>query len=188
MAINFYGSTYQGFNFKRDNQDRLGYVTALTIGETEFTADFATLVNPEDFTEEYPAVGVISSCTWGAGDAEPIHLSFQVSTVNKNLLKGLLMKSMINTTVEIGFECWDYDHEAKVYFKTFHTGDDAVNGMVLKSGGALRIAVADDNDPSVPNPQNFTLNLSVMPASESQALQWAASSDSPQAFKWGTAG
>jgi hypothetical protein len=158
------------------------------VGDESLEADFASLVNPEDFSETYAAVGVISSCTWGAGDAEPIHFSFQVSTANKNLLKGLLMKSMINTTVEITFECWDYDHEAKVYFKAFHTGDEAVKGLVLKSGGALRIAVADDNDPSVPNPQNFTLNLSVMPASESQALQWAASSSSPQAFKWGTAG
>lgn len=185
MGVNFDGSMYQGFNFKKDTQDPVGYLINLKIGTQDLAQSFTDLVDPEDFSKKVKGVGVVTSCNWGGGLAEPINLTFQVHTKNQQALMVLVNSDLSNTEVEIAFDLYTYDNVKKKYFKCFHTDGKKVKGMVFKSGGQLALNVSQYPDGSVPNPENFASAIGVMPAEDAQTLQWAASVDAKKALPWG---
>lgn len=187
MAENSYGcSVYQGFNFQKDSQDKIGHIVALSIGGNAITADL-TVTDPTsaNMSGTVKVVGVVSGIQWGGGYADPIQFSCQVSTTSKNSLATLQHQSMSNTEVEVQFNIYDYDPDAKVYFKCFHTNDASVKGLVAKSGGSLEINITMDQSMEVVNPKNYSFYMGVMPQPTAQDILMAVSNTSKFAKKWG---
>lgn len=56
-----------GFNFKRDIQNALGHLKAVTIGQEAIEANME-VISPET-GDKVNVVGIISDLSWGGGDA-----------------------------------------------------------------------------------------------------------------------
>lgn len=187
MAVNSYNcSVYQGLNFQKDGQDLVGHIVALKIGTSQLAADLSvTDPTSANMATYVKVVGVVSSIFWNGGYADPIQFSCQVSTTNKNTIATLQHQSMQNTEVDINFNIYDYDPDAKVYYKCFNTNDAAVKGLVQKSGGELQMNVSMDQATEVVNPKNYTFFMGVMPQPTAQDIMMAVSNSAKFAKKWG---
>ncbi|MEM9491516.1 MAG: hypothetical protein AAGC55_20395, partial [Myxococcota bacterium] len=85
MRDTFSMSVEQGYNFKKDGQEPMGFITALKIATTTITAD-QELVEPEA-QAKLKAVAVMDSLTWGE-PTTPMQFSGRVSITNMQKLKG----------------------------------------------------------------------------------------------------
>jgi hypothetical protein len=185
MAANSYScSVKQGFNFEKDSQVLVGHLTYLKIGDKEFAADL-NVANPEDNTTTVKVVGVISNIHWNGGYAEPISINSQISNANKTAAGVLVHTNLANTEVLYKFNVYDFDPKEKKYYKAFHTNDEQLKGLILKSGGDLALQIATDEGYEVPSPKNFALYIGVMPQDLDQAVQVAVSVNDKFAKKWG---
>jgi len=189
MAVNSYScSVYQGFNFQKDGQDIVGHIVALKVGTSQLSADLSvTDPTSANMATYVKVVGVVSSIFWNGGYADPIQFNCQVSTTNKNTLATLQHQSMANTEIELNFNIYDYDPDAKLYFKAFHTNDAAVKGLVMKEGGELQMNISMDQSMDIVNPKNYSFFLGVMPQPQSQDIMMAVSNSAKFAKKWGVA-
>lgn len=189
MASNSYNcSTYQGFNFQKDSQDLVGHIVALKVGTSQLSADLSvTDPTSANMATYVKVVGVVSSIYWNGGYADPIQFNCQVSTTNKNTLATLQHQSMANTEIELKFNIYDYDPDAKVYFKAFHTNDAAVKGLIMKAGGDLQMNISMDQSMEIVNPKNYAFFLGAMPQPQSQDIMMAVSNTAKFAKKWGVA-
>ena len=79
---------YQGYNFKRDKQTPVGFITKLKIGETEIKAD-QTCKDPTASTTDMKVVSVLNNILWGTGVTDAVYLSGQVSITNKQNIAAL---------------------------------------------------------------------------------------------------
>ena len=175
----------QAYNFQKDSQVCIGHINKLKIGDKQFDVD-QKVKNPID-QSDMKVMGVLSAVTWNGGKAEPVEFSAQVSTANKTNLKALVHGTLSKTDVEVVFTTYDYDLKAKVYYKSFHCNDEALKGLINKTGGALQIQIADNPDSQVVSPANYTLTLSVMPQDLAQALHLGFANDMKTAVEWGVA-
>lgn len=177
----------QGFNFQKDAQCLVGHINSLKIGDKEFDKDLAvsdpTKINDENSTVK--VVGVVSSIYWEGGYANPIQLSCQISTANKQEAIVLQHTKLSNTNVEFAFTIYDYDPVKKTFYKAFHSNDAALKGLVEKNGGDLAIAVDQHESRQVVSPLNFGLFLGVMPKEEEQDVHVAVSETGKFVKKWG---
>jgi hypothetical protein len=189
MAGNSYNcSVYQGFNFQKDSQDLVGHIVSVKVGTSDLSADLSvTDPTSANMATYVKVVGVVSSIYWNGGYADPLQFSCQVSTTNKNTLATLQHQSMSNTEVEVKFNIYDYDPDAKVYFKCFHSNDAVVKGLIMKSGGELQLSISMDQSMEIVNPKNYTFFLGVMPQPQSQDIMMAVSNTAKFAKKWGVA-
>jgi hypothetical protein len=184
--LNYSCDVSQAYNFSNDVQIKVGHIVSCTIGDEELESDMK-VQDPEDTGGEKISVfGVVSAMYWGGGYADPIQFSCQVSNPNKVKLAQLLQGATLsNTGVKFKFNIYDYDFDAKVYYKCFHTDDNELEGLIQKSGGQLSIAIDMDQNMQVVSPKNFSFSLGVMPEDKEQELTLAFSSDSPVALQWG---
>lgn len=183
--INIACTVGQGFNFQKDQQDAVGHITALKIGDTELAADLS-VTNPEEISGgKVPVVGVMSSIYWGGGFAESISFSCQVSIANKTEVAGMLFASLSNTNVEFQFNVYKFDPVEKKYFKAFHSAETSLLGLIQKEGGDLVLQMSEEAGYEVANPLNFDLTMGVNPQETSQDLHIALSVSSKQALSWG---
>ena len=189
MAANSYNcSVYQGFSFQKDGQDLVGHIVALTVGTSPVTADLSvTDPTSSDMKSYVKVVGIVSSIFWNGGYADPIQFNCQVSTASKNYLATLQHQSLSNTDVEVNFNIYDYDPDAKLYFKAFHTNDATVKGLIMKSGGELQMNINMEQSMEVVNPKNYSFFIGVMPQAISQDIQLAVSNTDKFVKKWGVA-
>lgn len=179
-------SVSQGFDFQKDSQELIGHLNYLKIGDTEMASDL-NVTDPIDISSYVKVAGVMSSIYWNGGYAEPITLSAQVSTDNKNKLASLLHNSMANTDVEFQFTVYDYDPKTKAYFKAFHTNGVKLKGLVLKQGGELAMNISMDLSSEVVWPKNYTFQLGVMPQDQAMEIHLAFSSTDKLVKPWGVA-
>lgn len=177
-------SVSQAFNFQKDAQDTVGHITALKIGTQQFNANLE-VTDPLDFTKTVKVVGVLSSIAWEGGFAEPIAFSCQIGVVNKNIAALLTHKDLSNTEVLVKYNVYDFDPKEKVYYKSFHSNDTELKGLIMKSGSALNIAVSEQASSEVPNPLNYTFSLGIMPQQTAQDVHIAVSSTDKLVKKWG---
>src|SRR5262249_40930748 len=110
---------YQGYNFKKDRQTVVGFLTKLTIGEVEITAD-TTCKDPTNPTDDLAVVAVCSDVLWELGVTDAVYFTGQVSVYNRQNIMDLVINTLTNIEVVYQFTVYDYDPVAKVYFKTFH--------------------------------------------------------------------
>lgn len=177
-------SIRQGFNFEKDAQILVGHLDYLKIGDKELNADFR-ITDPEDVSNLKHVVGVLSSIYWKGGYADPVQLSAQVSTDNKNTIATMLHKTMFNTEVEFSFTVYDYDPKQKAYYKAFHSDNVKLKGLVLKSGGELAMHIDMDQSMEVVSPKNYVFTLGVMPQDIKQEIHLAVSVNDKFVKQWG---
>ena len=177
---------YQGFNFKKDKQNSVGYITKLKLGDIELSADQETIKDPEqpDKALANKVVGVLNHYLWETGTTDAMYLAAQVSTANKQTLSAALMGTWANIQVEFQYTVYEYDPLAKKYFKSNYT-DAALKGLLEKSGDDLNLSVADDESREVQSPKNFVCQVGIKPQTQEQTVNMATGSGKNLVKQWG---
>jgi hypothetical protein len=176
---------YQGFNFKKDKQAPVGFITKLTLGALEMKADQETVMDPENPTKALDGgvVGVLNHYLWETGTTDAMYMSAQVSTENKQILSAELFKDWTNMEVSFSYVIYEYDPKDKKYFVS-NRGKE-LKGILEKNGDDLNLTVADDPSNEVQSPKNFTLQLGVKPQTLEQMVEMATGFGKNLAKKWG---
>lgn len=181
---NYPCSISQAFNFQKDEQLRVGHLVSLSIGGTAFTADM-TLTNPTDYSTGVKVVAPISHISWNGGYADPVFITFNVSTENQKTASIMQHTNLSDTTVVFEYNIYDFDTVAKKYYLAFHTNASTLNGYVMKQGGRLALDIDSAADGEVVSPMNYVMQLGIMPQESQQAIQLAVSNSDKFAKQWG---
>ena len=177
----------QGFNYQKDAQTLIGHITKLQIGDTEYEPDL-TVQDPTKIGNDdgkVAVVGVLSNIYWQGGHAEAVLFNCRVSTENKKASILLQHTSLSKTDVVFSFVVYDYDPDKKEYYKSFHTTDTPLNGLVAKHGGQLDMNIDTNQAIDVVSPKNYDFSLGVMPQEEEQQIENAEAQDANFSKKWG---
>jgi hypothetical protein len=177
---------YQGFNFKKDKQSPVGYVTKLKVGDNELAADQESIKDPEqpDKALKNKVVGVLNHYLWETGVTDAMYLSAQVSTANKQMVASALLGTWSNVEVVFSYTVYEYDPLAKKYFKSNYI-DKELKGILEKNGDDLNLSIADDPSTEVQSPKNFTLQVGIKPQTEEQSVNIATGSGKQLVKQWG---
>lgn len=175
---------YQGYNFKKDKQSTVGFITKLTVGAKTLTAD-QVCKDPTNPTADLKAVAVLSDVLWETGVTDAVYFSGQVSTANRQEVAQLAYLDLADITATFQFSVYEFDPIAKKYFKCFHCSDTDMNGLVEKRGDDLNISVSDAAATEVQSPENYAFNVGIKPKPEAQALQLAVGETQKFAKSWG---
>jgi hypothetical protein len=177
---------YQGFNFKKDKQNPVGFITSLQIGDKEaFKADQTTIrdpLTPEQSVEG--VVGVMNHFLWETGVTDGFYLSAQVSTQNKQHLAELLFGSWSNIEVKFSYVIYEYDPRLKKYFKSMWS-DAVLEGVLEKNGDDLNLSIADNPSSEVQSPMNFTFQVGIKPQTKEQSVNMATGEGKNVVKQWG---
>lgn len=201
----------QGFNFKKDVQQPIGFVTWLKIGTEKIEADM-TVNSPMAATPgtesaktgtasdgNLKVVAVLEKITWEMGDTDPLQFEGQLSIAGKQAFSALLYATMIDVDIEIGFVIYEYDPLAKKYYAAFsdtaQAATDAaaaastgVRGQIKKDGDNLAMTIEMDPNTDVQSPINYKFTLQVVPKPEKQTLKFATSTSRKTTKNWGRVG
>jgi hypothetical protein len=175
---------YQGYNFKKDKQTTVGFVTKLTVGSKELVAD-QVCKDPTNPTTDLKAVAVISDVLWETGVTDAVYVSGQLSTLNRQEVAQLAYLDLSDISATFQFSVYEFDPLAKKYFKCFHCSDTDMNGLIEKRGDDLNLSVADAASTEVQSPENYAFNIGIKPKPEAQALQLAVGETQKFAKSWG---
>lgn len=175
---------YQGYNFKKDKQTTVGFVTKLKLGDTDLTVD-QKCKDPTNPDNELAVVAVLSDVLWETGVTDAVYFSGQVSVANKQSIQQLVYMTMVNVLVEFQFSIYEYDPLAKKYFLCFHSNKKDMKGLLEKRGDELNLTVADDASTQVQSPENYAFNTGIKPQPDAQALQVAVGDTKNFVKAWG---
>ncbi len=177
---------YQGFNFKKDKQTAVGFVTKLELGDVPLAADQTSIKDPEQPGQNMSAsvVGVLNHYMWETGTTDAMYLSMQVSVSNKTNLSAKLLTDWTNMEVTFGYVVYEYDPKEKKYFKSNWTETD-LKGILEKNGDDLNLTVADDPSTEVQSPKNFTLQVGIKPQTLEQMVNMATGTGKNLSKIWG---
>jgi hypothetical protein len=168
-------SVHQGVNFDKNQVEKVGYITKLTVGKKTLTAD-VSVAKIDDPSSKQDVVGILVNCGWDGNPSGPLGFYGVVSDKNKKEIKLLTAESLVDRTVKVEFECWAYDKEKKNYFKMFHSNDTEINGeLVLGGGGSgtVDLWVEENEIPDVPQPALYQCGFSMTPETKEQQLHYA---------------
>ena len=177
---------YQGYNYKKDKQTPVGYITRLQIGPQALAAD-QTVRDPTDPTRDLKVVAVLSEVLWETGVTDAVYLSGQISTANRQNTLLFLPSDPANIQVVFQFAVYDYDPLAKKYFLAFHSHGTDLHGTLEKRGDDLNLAVADDPSREVQSPENYAFQIGIKPQPTTQALHLATAYQKDIVKAWGLA-
>ncbi|WP_438011808.1 hypothetical protein WME89_26100 [Sorangium sp. So ce321] len=176
---------YQGYNYKKDKQTNVGYITAIKVGDTDLAVDQTTCKDPLSPANNVAVVAVLSDVLWELGVTDAIYFSGQLSVYNKQTLLGLIYNTMTNIVVTFQFSVYEYDPIAKKYFKCFHCAKTTMNGLIEKRGEDLNLSVSDDASKEVQSPENYAFNIGIKPKPSQQTLTIATSDTKNVVKPWG---
>lgn len=176
---------YQGYNYKKDRQTPVGYITKLKIGDEELSAD-QTVKDPLSPDDDLKVVSVLSGALWQLGPTDALYFSGQVSVASKQACLGLIYKSLTKVEVLFQFTVYDYDPVAKKYFKCL-TVDSEMKGILEKNGDDLNLMVAEDKSTEVQSPENYAFQIGIKPQPEAQSITIAVGDQKNIVKGWGVA-
>jgi hypothetical protein len=176
---------YQGYNYKKDKQTTVGFVTAIKLGDTALAADQTTCKDPTNPTTNVAVVVVLSDVLWELGVTDAVYFSGQISTANKQTVLGLLYNTMVNVLVTFNFDIYEYDPLAKKYFKVFTSAGTVMNGILEKRGEDINLTVADDASTQVQSPENYAFSVGIKPQPSAQTLTIATGDTKNIVKAWG---
>src|SRR5436190_3422098 len=174
-TINFDSlSVEQGFNFRSDVQESVGFLTGLTFNARVFTPDMS-VASPAG--TNISVVGVLSSIDWASGFGDPIVLHAMVSTSSKQTVSMIAHQGLTTAGASFNFQVYDYDPLAHTYFEAFYPSQNQpLNGLVEKQGASYLYSIATSPGTDVLNPQNWELTISILPAPILQHLTFGTDS------------
>lgn len=177
---------YQGYNYKKDKQTPVGFITKMTLAGTELAVD-QSCKDPTNPDNELKVVAVLSDVLWETGVTDAVYFSGQISVTNRQNVAALVFNSLTSVEVIYQFTVYDYDPVAKKYFKAFHAAETDMNGLLEKKGDELNVSVADDASTEVQSPLNYAFQTGVKPQPSAQTLHIATADQKPVAKAWGLA-
>jgi hypothetical protein len=177
---------YQGYNFKKDKQTLVGFITSMKIGDTTLAAD-QTCKDPMNPTSDLKVVAVMSDVMWETGVTDAVYLAGQVSTANRQTVALLAIMNLVDITTVFQFKVYEFDKLAKKYFLAFQSNDTDMNGLIEKRGEDLNITVADDPSTEVQSPANYAFHIGIKPQPSAQALHIATADQKNVVKAWGLA-
>jgi len=124
----------QGFNFRKDKNVPVGFVTSLSLNGKALTSDIKCK-DPLNPTTDLTVFSVISSAAWEIGVTDAIYFSGQISAPNRNRVAMLTYLDLANVEVKFKYNVYNYDPVAKTYYLCFHCGDTEMLGLLEKVGG-----------------------------------------------------
>jgi hypothetical protein len=175
---------FQGYNYKKDVQTPVGYITKIKIGDVELTAD-QTVKDPMSPDDDLKVVGVVSSAMWGLGPTDALYFAAQISVGSKQACVGLLYRSLTNVEVVFQFAIYDYDPIAKKYFQCLHCSATDMKGILEKNGADLNLGVADSKSTEVQSPENYAFYVGIKAQPAAQSLTVAAGDQKNVLKSWG---
>lgn len=177
---------YQGYNYKKDKQTPVGYITSIKIGDQTLTAD-QTCKDPKNPTSDLKVVAVLNNFLWQTGVTDAVYFSGQISTSNKQNVALLVLTNMTKVDVVFQFCVYDYDPLQKQYFEGCWSNSTDMNGILEKSGDDLNLSVVDDPSHEVQSPENYTFMIGIKPQPSAQNLNIATSVSNKVVKSWGLA-
>lgn len=178
---------YQGYNFKKDVQTAVGYITAMKVQAKDLPADQnVPTPDPDQQGADTSVVAVLTRVYWGTGLTDAIYFSGQISNENRKTLAEAVINSLTNVEIEFTFDVYEYDPGDKepAYFKCI-SGEN-LRGLVEKSGEDLSLAVANMPSDEVQSPQNFSFQVGIKPqAREEKTITIGVSKSAKIPKKWG---
>jgi hypothetical protein len=177
---------YQGFNFKKDKQTSVGFVTKLELGDVHLNPDQTSIKDPEQPGQNVGAnvVGVLNHYLWETGTTDSMYLSMQVSVKNKTDLSAKLLTDWTNMEVTFAYVVYEYDPVEKKYFKSNWT-EPELKGILEKNGNDLNLSLADEPSSEVQSPKNFTLQVGIKPQTTEQTVHMATGVNKNVSKIWG---
>lgn len=175
---------YQGYNYKKDKQTPVGFITKMTLAGTALTAD-QTCKDPTNPKNDLVVVAVLSDVLWQTGVTDAVYFSGQISAVNRQNVAALVINDLTSVEVVYQFNVYDYDPVAKKYYLAFHSNATDMNGLLEKRGDELNVSVADDPSTEVQSPINYAFQTGVKPQPTAQTLHIATADQKPVAKSWG---
>ncbi|MDC0723565.1 hypothetical protein [Nannocystis bainbridge] len=175
---------YQGYNFKKDVQTPVGFLTELKIGDVTLKAD-QTCKDPMAPETDLAVVTVLSGVLWELGVTDGLYFSGQISVFNKQQIKQLAYKDLSKVDVSYNFSIYEYDPLEKKYFKCLLPTDKALDGLLEKRGGDLNIDTSDDASTEVQSPENYAFQIGVKPQPLAQTITVATSFSVKIVKAWG---
>jgi hypothetical protein len=175
---------YQGYNYRKDKQTNVGFLTKIKIGDLELSAD-QTCKDPTAPETDVKAVAVLNMAHWGVGVTDAVYLGGQVSVANKQKIMQLMYKDLTKVDVEFEFTVYEYDPLKKQYFKCFCFGDTTLKGILEKNGDELAMGVSDDASTEVQSPQNHAFHVGIKPQPEAQTVTIATGFSANVVKAWG---
>ncbi len=176
---------HQGYNYKKDKQTTVGYVTALNVGGTDLAADQKTPTDPTKPGSNLAVVAVLSDVLWELGVTDAVYFNGQISTANRQTVLGLIFGTMVNIQVTFDFDIYEYDPLEKKYFKVFTSAGAVMNGLLEKRGDDLNVTVADDPSTEVQSPENYAFSIGIKPQPTAQSLTIATGASKSIVKPWG---
>lgn len=199
----------QGFNFKKDEQKPMGFITNLKIGTEVFDRDLTVnspmaAVTSTQLKSDATAtvgvlqvVGVLETAKWELGDTDSIDFEAMLSIQSKQRISSLLYASMIDVDCEIGFVIYEYDPLSKKYYAAFSnkaqaatddSGATSVKGQIKKEDTTLALTIEPDASSEVESPINYKAGIKVVPKPLAQILYLATSATRKVTKNWGRVG
>ena len=175
---------FQGYSFKKDRQATVGYLTALTIGDTDIRAD-QKCSDPMSPGKEITVVAVLSEILWELGVTDAVYFSGQVSIFNRQDVASLIYNTMVNVFVKFRFDVYEYDPVAKAYFKAFTSGGTTMNGLLEKRGEDFNLEIADNPSTEVQSPENYAFSMGIKPMPSEQTLTVGTGNGKSVEKAWG---
>ena len=175
---------YQGYNFKKDKQTPVGFITGLRIAGQGFTAD-QRCKDPTDPGVDLAVVAVLSGVLWETGVTDSVYLSGQISVVNRQSVAMFVINSLTNIEVVFQYSVYDYDPVAKKYFLAFHSNRTDMRGLVERRGDEVNLSVADDPSTEVQSPVNYAFQIGIKPQPSAQVLSIATRDQTTIVKAWG---
>lgn len=175
---------YQGFNFNKDKNTPIGFITKISISNVSLNPDIEIL-NSQN--EAINVIAVLNDVSWQIGVTDTIYFSGQVSAHNKQIILSLVMLSLTSDEVNFEFEVFDYDPLSKKYYLNFHSNKTTLNGFLEKRGNDFNLSVADEPSSEIQTPQNYTFSMGIKPQEQAQILHIASDNQKNIVKSWGLA-
>jgi hypothetical protein len=177
---------YQGYNYKKDKQTPVGFITSMKLAGTTITAD-QTCKDPTNATTDLKVAAVLSDVLWQTGVTDAVYFTGQISATNRQNVALLVFNNLSSVEVVFQFAVYDYDPVAKKYYLAFHCSSTDMNGILEKRGDELNVSVGDDPSTEVQSPINYTFTVGVKPQPSAQVLHIATADQKTVAKSWGLA-
>ena len=179
-------NVYQGYNYKKDQQDTVGFITKLKIGDKVLATD-QVCKDPMNPTVDLKVVAVLGGGQWNTGITDPVQFTGQLSIDNKQEVALLALTDLVKIDVLFQFAIYEFDPKAQKYFQCFTSVTTDLKGLLEKSPGSgdLNLMVSNEADDEVQSPKNYTFRIGIAPQPVAQSITLATGDGKPIAKAWG---
>jgi len=174
---------YQGYNYKKDVQTTVGYITKMKIGDTDLDVNQACK-DPLNPTTDLKVVAILSQFDWYVGPTDALYFTGQLALSNKQKVVLLAFQNMVKVAVVFQFTVYEFDPAVEKYFKAASCDAD-LNGLLEKNGSDLNLSVSNQPSTEVQSPLNYSFQIGVKPNPTSQKITLASGEGQNIVRQWG---